>query len=297
MKYFKNKFFIAALAVALAVVIFTSVLSVMGLGDQIKNAVNTCLYPARWCVDKIGDAMSGFGEYFSNMDALIEENQRLKEEIESLESEKIQLEVAKEENRRLREYLEVKKSHPDYELKDAMVIASESGNYMTVLTLNRGTADGVKLGMPVITSAGLVGYVCEIGYSSCKVRTLIEASFAAGAYVSRSGEIGIVEGDIALKDSNSCEITYLPEGADIEVGDLIFTSGEGSVYPRDLYIGRVSEVGINEYNRTVFARIECAVDLTDLKYVMVITDFDIYDEEMTADMPEDEPETDGDING
>ena len=276
MKIFKNKFFIIALSIAIFISILTATLSVMGQTGPIRNVVNTVTLPFRYVGIKFNEAIEGFSKYFQSIDALSEENSSLREEIAELESSLADMEATKDENARLREYLDVKKTYPDFSLADALIIGTESENYSTFLTLDRGFGDGVEVGMPVIVKSGLVGAVCEVGSSWCRVRVITEASSNVGAYVERSGEIGMVSGDISLKDTGTCNMTYLPEDADIEVGDLIYTSGIGSVYPRGLLIGRVATVGIDEYLRKKTATMDCAVDFDTLRYVMIITDFEEY---------------------
>ncbi len=278
MKFFKNKFFIITLAVALVLTIFISVFAFMGLGGAMKNAVNTVTMPIRDFFNFVGESFSGFGEYFRDMDGLIDENQKLKDEISSLEAELRDADLAVEENERLREYLEIKKAHNDFKMTEALVIGQESDNYMSVIMLDRGSGDGIEVGMPVITSEGVVGLVCEVGYSWCKVKTLLEDNVSVGVYDSRSGETGIVKGDISYKGSGKCKLTYLDADADIEIDDAVYTSGNGSVYPRGLYVGKIASIGTNEYTRTKTAEISCGVDFESLKYVMIITDFEIYEE-------------------
>lgn len=279
MKYFKNKFFAILLCIAVILTVFTVVLSAMGLQNQLSNAVNTVFLPFRYATARIVNAFRGFSEYFSDIDSLIDENESLKEEIADLENKLREAELAQEENERLREYIEVKKTYNDYKFSDAFVIGSESGNFMSVIMLNKGSGDGIETGMPVITSSGVVGSVCEVGYSWCKVKTLIEDGVSAGAYITRNGQTGIVSGDIAYKDKGECVLSYLSENADVQVGDTVYTSGKGSIYPRGLPIGSVVSVGTDEYTRTKKATVKCFSKLEDLKYVMIITEFSIKDEE------------------
>ena len=279
MKFFRSKFFIIALSIAIFLVILTSTLALMGKLDPLSEVINTISMPFKYVGVQIKSSFEGFSRYFENVDKIIKENESLRAQVDSLEGELANAEQAIDENARLREYLEVKKTYPDFKMLDALIVGSQSENYMTVFTLNRGSGDGVELGMPVIVADGLVGSVCELGYSWCRVRALTEASASAGAYISRSGEIGILSGDISLKDTGKCKLKYLNENADIEVGDTVYTSGVGSIYPRELLIGRVSSVEINEFLRTKTATVECAVDFNSLRYVMIITDFEIYTEE------------------
>ena len=130
--------------------------------------------------------------------------------------------------------------------------------------------------MPIIVKEGLVGSVCEVGGAWCRVRIISEASASAGAYISRSGEVGVIDGDISLKGTGSCYLNYLDPEADIEIGDMVYTSGLGSVYPRGLYIGKVTSVTSNAHLRTKEATVSLAVDVDELSYVLVITDFEVY---------------------
>lgn len=275
MKYLKNKFFIISLSIALVLVIFTSVFSFMGMGNVLKDGVNTLLSPFRIVGVKLKESAENISLYFKNMERLIEENRELLEENRDLRDSLTEAQAKDEENIRLREYLEFKKTYNDYTLCEANVIAHEGDAYMTVMTLNRGSGDGIKKGMAVITTSGVVGSVFEVGYNWCKIRNIVEDSSGVGAYISRSGEIGIVEGDVMYKESNLCDLNYLSEDTDAKEGDIVYTSGLGSVYPRGLPIGKIASVKKNSHDRTASAKVQTFVDFSDLKYVMIITSFDI----------------------
>ena len=278
MKIFKNKFFIVALSIAIIITILCSVLSIIGSGNVVKDAANVPMTPFRYIALKIGEGFSGFGRYFTSIDKLYEENSSLRDEIDDLEAELEKYKGASEENERLREYLNIIETHPNLSMLEALVTGSSGESFITFLTLNKGSGDGVKLGMPIIVSQGLVGNVCEVGYNWCRVRVISEASSGVGAYIKRSGEIGVLSGIVPNKDGVSCTLEYLDEDADIEVGDSVYTSGVGSTYPRDIYIGKVTAVEVDKYLRTKVATVECAVNAKDLEYVMIITGYEIYRE-------------------
>ena len=283
MRFFKSPFFIILTSIALVICIFFSVLSIMGVSNIVRDGINTVLYPLRWCGAKISEGLDGFSIYFGKMEDLAEENSSLRSENESLRENEVYYGAVADENARLREYLEIKAIYTDYELSDAIIISKGSESHMTIITLNRGSSDGIKVGMPVIAKAGLVGSVIEVDANSCKVRTIIEDRGACGAYVTRSGEIGVIEGDITYKNKNICSINYLSQNADIVVDDIIYTSGLGSVYPRDIPVGKVISVTENAYDRTKSAEVECFVDFSSLTSVMIVTNFDVYvvDSEVT----------------
>ena len=272
MKIFKNKFFIVILSISLFLTILTATLSVMGQTDPIKNALNTITVPLRYAGGWISEAIYGFKSYFTAVETLQDENESLRAEVEALEGELADKDATKEENKRLRDYLEMKETYSDFKLTEALVIGVEGESHTTFLTLNKGKNDGIEIGMAVMVKEGLVGSVCDAGGNWSRVRVLNEASASAGAYVQRSGETGVLCGDIAYKDTGFCTLKYLSEDADIEVGDLIYTSGEGSVYPSGIFIGKVTDVKSDGFSRTKSATVECAVDTGSLKYVVVITD-------------------------
>lgn len=283
MKIFKNKFFIITLSIALFICILTATLSAMGITDPIKNAVNTLTMPIRYVGLSVKNGIDGFSKYFSSIDELNRKNSELESRIDELESQLSELEAARDENERLRDYMDIKKTYPDLKMMDALIVGSEADNNSTFLTLDRGSGDGVEVGMPIMVKSGLVGSVCEVGYSWCRVRVLTEASAAVGAYVLRSGETGIVSGDVSFKDTGMCKLSYLPENADVEVGDLVYTSGIGSAYPRGLFVGRISSVSTDVYLRQTVATVECAVELDSIKYVMILTDFEISSGEVSSE--------------
>ena len=272
MKIFKNKFFIVTLSVALFLTILTTIVSIMGQTDPIKDAINTIAYPFQYAANAVVESVKGFSRYFTFVDTLYDENESLKAEMERLEAEIIEGQAAKEENARLRDYLEMKEKYSSFKLTEALIIGFEGEGRATFLTVNKGKNDGIDIGMAVIVKSGLVGSVCEVGSNWSRVRVMNEASSAAGAYVQRSGENGVVCGDIAYKDKGYCTLKYLKDDADVMEGDLVYTSGRGSVYPGDILIGKIISVKEDGFSRTKVATVECAVDFDSLKYVVIVTE-------------------------
>ena len=194
MKLLKSKFFIISVAVVLSLALITGVLAMLGFTGPVKTVLGTVATPFRLFGTWASDAVNGFVEVFADYDDLKAENEALKNELQSLKDEKYNNEVLKEENEWLKEYIDVATEHPDFKLSDASVIARQSNNYSTVLTLNRGTAHGIKTKMPVITEEGLFGQVTEVGLDWCKVESIIETEVSVGVYSQRSGAGGVAKG-------------------------------------------------------------------------------------------------------
>ena len=278
MSRIKQRFFIACLGLALAIALFTGVFAVMGWGSLLRDVGSAVLYPFQWVGAKVGSGVTGFFSYFSDIDSLKEELESLRAENESLKGELIDAEIMADENSWLYRYLSMKEEHGDYSLCAASVISSssasgEGGDYALELTLNRGTSSGVQAGMPVVTSLGLVGVVVETGLNHCRVMTLMDTSVSVGAVTTRSIQNGLCEGDYARLHNGHATLKGLPEESDVEVGDIVITSGRGSVYPYGIPIGRVVDIQSNAYSRTTEAAVEPFTDFTDLTQVVILTDY------------------------
>ena len=274
MNLFRNKFFIVCLCIAVVLCAVPSTLALMGYRSLSRNIVGTLTSPFRFCVTLAGDAFEGFGKYFSSIDALSKKNEELESENAALKEQIERAEILEEENRRLREYLEMKQSYPSFTFEEGMIVSYSSGNYQTSLTLNRGSLHGIEVNMPVIVSGGIVGYVTDVGLNWCMVTTILETESSVGAYILRSGEVGIVSGDYSLWKDGCCKITYMESDADILVGDKVYSSGTGSVYPADLPIGEVIGIEVDEYSRNLIATVKPSVDFSDLKWMMIITGYE-----------------------
>ena len=274
-RFLKNKFFIATLAVALTLTVSATVLSVMGVGDPLRNIFGTLTAPLRWCATKISQGMDGYKIYFQKIDALVEQNNALAAENAQLRQELAEAKRAEAQNEYFREYLGLPWLENNWTLLNATVIGRESTPYRTTYTLNRGSLHGVKKGMPAVTDRGVVGSVVEVGLAYCRVSCIIETASSVGVYVKRSGADGILSGDMKLREQGLCLVSYLDADADIQVGDLIVTAGTGSIYPAELTVGVVTELIPDQFSRTLTAAVRPAADLESLNTLMIITDYTI----------------------
>ena len=264
MKFVKTRFFIICVIVATVLVLVPAILTAFGQVDVVRSGLKTVAKPFEWCGSRLADAVGGFVSVFTDYNDLQEENESLRATIDSMENEHADNEVLRLENEWLKKFLDMKNKNPDFELTDADIISFEAGNYSTVLTLNRGTVHGVKKNMPVITPDGVLGYVCETGLDWCKVTSIIESTSKVAVYTDRTGVIGTVEGDPSLRVDGKCIMSYDAD-SDIKVGDRVYTSGTGSIYPDGLLIGKIVHVGADEATRKLIAEVEPAVDFTAIE--------------------------------
>lgn len=274
MNFFKSRFFILCLVVAVLLTLIPTLIAAFGGTDLLRSALGTVAKPFTMCGSGIANAFNGFVEIFTQYDELKEENAALSAELEKLKEKEYNEQLLREQNEWLRDYINISVQHPEFVFTDAAVIAREAGNYSTVLTLNKGSVHGVKRYMPVLTGDGLLGYVSEIGLDWCRVTTIIEPSSSVGVYTDRDGQLGVLEGDSELKREGLCRMSYIGAEGNVGIGDRVYTAGgKDSLYPSGLLIGTVSSVDIDEVTGEMVASITPAVDfgaLEDVRQVMLI---------------------------
>ena len=278
MSFFKSRFFLAMVALTLVLVLVPSILSLMGFSSPVRSAINVIFSPVQKLFHIVADAVDGYAAYFTDFDELVEENRRLKEELAELREKAYEYDELSEINQWLYGYLELKRQNPSLHLLPATVTGGASGNVMTLFTLDKGSAQGVSRNMPVLTEDGIVGFVSEVGLNWCKVQVLLESTSAIGVYDERSGDEGILEGDYLLSKEGLCRLSYLEADASLEVGDRLLSSGYGTMYPRGLTVGYVTEVGEDPLSRTPVAYVRLAADLSSLEHVMILTGYETAEE-------------------
>lgn len=279
LKLIKSRFFLITLACALLLSIVPGVLCAMGQGSYIRSAIVTAGTPFRWAFTKIGEGLSGFSLYFKTVDALREENDALRRELDEYKNLVYDAELIEEENDFLSDYLGLKEEHLDFSLENASVLGRESTNYRTLLTLSKGKLHGIDVNMPIITEAGLIGHITEVGATWSKAVVLTETASAVGGYIERSGALGVVEGTYELRTEGLCRMVYIEAESDIRIGDKVITSGIGGIYPRGLLVGRVTAVEVDENSRTLTAVIAPEADLDSISKVMIVTEYGVIDTE------------------
>ena len=266
----KNKFIKILALVAVFLVVFYSVIAVLGATTPLQNILGVTATPFRWLFSGIGNAIGGFGEYFTEFRSLKEENDELARRVAELEAELAHTKQLEGENAWMREFLGVSDSLEEFELMTGTVIGKETNSYMTLYTVNRGSLHGVERDMAVVSNGSIVGRVESVGLNFCKVSTILENASSVGALCARSGARGIVDGSLGLRGGGNCAMNYINEFADIEVGDKIISSSEGSVYPYGFNIGTVVEKTFDASNRTVSAIIKPDVDFDNVTRVMIV---------------------------
>ncbi len=202
-----------------------------------------------------------------------EENAALRRIAAELMNERNTLVERGQENERLRELLRVLVTFPEdarFEMLPARVIGMPGGRVIERIEIDRGSEDGVRTGMPVVTPEGLVGKIVTVYPTRSLIEPLTNASAAASVVVERSRVRGVVRPRYeAATGLSMWEMEYVPARSDIEPGDRVATSGLGGVLPAGLSVGTV--VSVEDGPLTMDVRVRLSVDFSKVEHVFVIT--------------------------
>ncbi|MBQ7630610.1 MAG: rod shape-determining protein MreC [Selenomonadaceae bacterium] len=201
---------------------------------------------------------------------LHKQNRQLREEVELLRAQNLTASEYASENQRLRALLGYKQVAIQFDLVAAGVIGRESVTWSSVITINRGTVDGVANNMAVVTEMGLVGHVLEAGANTSKVQLILDPRSSVGTLVQRADSrvAGIVEGD--MNNPTHPRMVNIPKDADVQVEDAVVTSGFGGVYPKGIVVGKIKEIHNDEGGLLKYGVIETSVNFEKLEDVAVI---------------------------
>lgn len=279
MKRLFTKYGIIVLSLAVLIAVILSVMAFFSTTSAaLPNIAGVIASPFRAAGAAISETVGGWFQYFSDFDALKEENEQLKLELAEMEAAIRQAEYDREENARLRELLGLREQRRDLVFESALIVEEDYSNWSSIVTVNKGTAHGVSVGDCAVTEAGyVVGVVTEAGLNWSTIRTLLDSETSIGATVFRSGVNAIAQGDFALMGEGRLKLGYLGADPDVVTGDLIVTSGLGNYFPSQLVIGYVEEVGTSEDGLSQYAVIRPQAELEELTQVFIITDFTIVD--------------------
>ena len=270
------------IALVLVIIVGLGIVSFSGLDipflNWIENGIYNLITPIIEYTTGFYNSVKNYWNGIMNIEELIAENNHLKEKISSYEIEKITNENYKNENIRLRELLSFKK-RLSFKSIGARVIGYSTTHWDDRFIINRGSRDGIKERMPVLTYNGaLVGRVEYVGAYSSQVLLCNDPEFVVGGIVSRpaSRAIGLVKGQLnepGINIMGNISWNTSSEEGDVKVGDIIVTSGLSNSYPKGLPIGEVIKVETDNYGLSQKAEIELFMNSKTIEEVLVITEF------------------------
>jgi rod shape-determining protein MreC len=236
-----------------------------GRVDPVGVLLLEVMHPLQLGMTAVGrGAARVWGEYIS-LWSLREQNEALRQRVanmEALSRRVLELDLA---NRRLGQLLELKTGWTESAIAARVVGRSPSSLVHTVV-LDKGESHGVKKGMAVLTTSGVVGQVVAVSTHAARVMLVSDPNSGVDVLVQRSRVQGIAAGAA----ENSCTLKYVQRGSDVAVGDTILTSGLDGIFPKGQPVGVIAKVDARETRMFQEVEVKLSADLGKIEEVLVV---------------------------
>lgn len=241
------------------------------IGDNpVQKVANNIMSPVYNACEKVITPTRKFISHIKKANYYEKEIESLKKQNSELEKANRSREEYINENKRLKELLDLRDRMQNSKTVTARVISYEPNSWYDTIMINKGYDNNIKIDDAVITGLGLVGKVTEVGKNWSKVSTILNIGNSVGVKLARTGDIGIISGDAILAENKQCRLEYL-SNENVISGDVLLTSGFGGVYPNDLMIGKVDKINSDSRGNMEYAVVTPSVDFSSLYEVLVVT--------------------------
>lgn len=269
---FPSKYVLMILTALCGILIYVSFTMNLS-GGPLNTAAGYVFIPMQRGINYVGSWISDKADNLKNMADVMEENQKLKAQVDSLTSELNTIKLEQYELDNLREVLELDQKYPSYEKVAANVIGKDTGNWFSTFTIDKGTKDGIEVDMNVIAGSGLVGIVTDVGSNYAKVRSIIDDTSKVSGMVLTTSDRCIIHGDLQeMNENQNILLTDLKDTDEVAVGDPVVTSYISDKYLQGILIGYINTLEVDSNNLTKSGTVTPAVDFEHIEEVLVILD-------------------------
>ena len=277
----KNIFTSRRLVVTVIVAIVT--IGVITLSSRARSSQKEPALPTRvvsdvtgWVSGVVSSPVKALSSSYAAITDLLNtynENEKLTTKIDDLAQSKVQLQTLQAENRALKDQLKIDGTLTDYKVVNAVVISRSPSNWQSQLIINKGTNAGLKKGLSVMGSGGLIGRITQVNTTNAKVELLSDDSQVADRFAIRvtNSNSEVIDGIVTSfnQSKNLIVMGQITSDVDVKKGDLVTTSGLGGVTPAGLYVGKVASVGKDNYGLSKKIYIKPATDFNNVPVVSV----------------------------
>ncbi len=268
MKFISNHIFKIVLIVI--VVIGILLVALGGYLQPILGAVSTPFVEIQRWVSSRYLAISEILTMPRDTILLRQENQELKNQVSQLQSQVIQLQEQLGEAQVLYALLDFARERPENKYIAGSIIGKDPSPFLQYVIIDHGSDDGLKKGMPVVTEQGLVGQVAAVTAKAARVQLISDS----GSVVNVRLKNAAIEAQLKGSISGENTLEMIPQDAQLEIGDIVLTSGLGGTYPPGIVIGQVTQTRKVETDLFQTAVVQPIVNFAQLKAVLIIINFE-----------------------
>ena len=271
-QFFQNK--------RLMIVLAAIILLVALLGYSLRNNRNLSI-PEQFIKDTVSltekvfnkpaQYIAGFFNNISDLKDTYKENEILKSKLDKYVELSVREKELEKENKELKDLIGYTKDLSDYDSIQATVTIRDPDKWQQIITIDKGSTNGVEKEMAVVTAKGLIGKVKNVSKFSSTVQ-LLSASDRTNRISAKIQQKNTVFGLIEGYDVEKQTLLFkrIPSNAKVKKGQTVVTSGLGGVFPKTLVIGKVEEVEPDEHGLTQTAYIKPQADFNDINHVIVV---------------------------
>lgn len=271
MKFFKNKLTVTVVVLSVSFLLLIGYTSTRNKKSTAENGIGVALNSVQGVIYNINNKIKNNVSFLLNFSKVKNENEILTSENNKLKDKEIKYDALEKENERLKSMLKFKSTKSQYNYVGCDIVGKSGNNWLDGFVINRGTDDGIKTRMVVVTGEGLVGQVTSVGKNVSIVQSLVNENIAVAGLVNSTRENdGVVKGYRDNNDKLLAKLYYLPLTSKIKKGDTILTSGLGELYPKGIKIGTVIEIEEDKGKLVKNAIIQPSVDFNKLEEVLVV---------------------------
>lgn len=201
--------------------------------------------------------------------ALLERNQELEDEISRLQTQNIQYEQQLREADILYALLDFAREQPENKYIAASVIGQDPSPFLHYIIIDHGSDDGLRKGMPVVTNQGLVGRIDAVTAVAARVQLISDPDSSVNIWLEESQSDAILTGSV----TGDLYLGMVDQEVGLKEGEILFTSGLGGNYPKDILVGEITSIRKRENELFQTASVQPSVDFSSLRAVLVITNF------------------------
>ena len=239
-----------------------------------QEILSVAVAPFQRAAAAVSNGVSSLWEKYTNIDAILEENEKLTTENAELRGQMVDYDKLKAENEAYKALTNIQEQHPEMSYVSSFVIGRDPLDSFYGFTLDKGSLDGVEANDAITSDEGyLLGVVTEVDLTSCKVMTILHPSFNAAGVVSRTRDNGIITGSADYAAEGLCILSNLSRSTLTKANDQVITTGLGGVFPPDVLVGVVQELVPEASGKSTIAMLKPGADPRTVKHVFIITNY------------------------
>ena len=239
-----------------------------------QEILSVAVAPFQRAAAAVSNGVSSLWEKYTNIDAILEENEKLTTENAELRGQMVDYDKLKAENEAYKALTNIQEQHPEMSYVSSFVIGRDPLDSFYGFTLDQGSLDGVEANDAITSEEGyLLGVVTEVDLTSCKVMTILHPSFNAAGVVSRTRDNGIITGSADYAAEGLCILSNLSRSTLTKANDQVITTGLGGVFPPDVLVGVVQELVPEASGKSTIAVLKPGADPRTVKHVFIITNY------------------------